>query len=192
MDRDGAWSLIGGHPALDLVNTVSWRLDPQRRADRIASPEGFAGWLAVMADVPETPLPAAGPGWVGELRDALGDVLDAHVEERELPRPALEVVLGAWRSAIAQAGTGSGTRLPLTVTIEPSSPRRVPHRLAFSAGDLLFSDAVRRVRRCEGPGCGWFFLDTTRNHSRRWCDPADCGNRVRVRAYAGRRRSRAG
>ncbi|MEU7875254.1 CGNR zinc finger domain-containing protein [Dactylosporangium sp. NPDC049140] len=33
------------------------------------------------------------------------------------------------------------------------------------------------------------FLDTTRNHSRRWCDPDHCGNRARVRAYSRRRRA---
>ncbi|MGW5559426.1 CGNR zinc finger domain-containing protein [Micromonospora sp. NPDC003944] len=43
----------------------------------------------------------------------------------------------------------------------------------------------------DGEGCGWLFLDSTRNHSRRWCDPLDCGNRARVRAYVQRHR-RAG
>jgi predicted RNA-binding Zn ribbon-like protein len=27
------------------------------------------------------------------------------------------------------------------------------------------------------------YLDTTRNPSRRWCDPADCGNRARQRRH---------
>jgi predicted RNA-binding Zn ribbon-like protein len=52
----------------------------------------------------------------------------------------------------------------------------------------FLSDAdLSRLRRCDGAGCGWLFLDTTRNHSRRWCDSRDCGNRSRVRRYAERR-----
>ncbi|MBZ2410557.1 CGNR zinc finger domain-containing protein [Streptomyces sp. L06] len=42
-----------------------------------------------------------------------------------------------------------------------------------------------RVRRCAGPGCGWFFLDRTRNSARRWCGSGDCGNRDRARRAGG-------
>ncbi|MFD3657498.1 CGNR zinc finger domain-containing protein [Streptomyces sp. NPDC058620] len=38
------------------------------------------------------------------------------------------------------------------------------------------------MRRCDGPGRGWFFLDRTRSSSRRWCSSGDCGNRDRARA----------
>jgi predicted RNA-binding Zn ribbon-like protein len=38
-----------------------------------------------------------------------------------------------------------------------------------------------RLGRCANPACRLAFLDDTRNHGRRWCDPGGCGNRVRVR-----------
>lgn len=44
-----------------------------------------------------------------------------------------------------------------------------------------------RLGQCGNPGCRLTFLDDTRNHGRRWCDPAGCGNRSRV----GRARGRA-
>jgi predicted RNA-binding Zn ribbon-like protein len=40
---------------------------------------------------------------------------------------------------------------------------------------------------CAGEGCGWMFLDESRNASRRWCDSRDCGNRERVRKYLARK-----
>ena len=43
------------------------------------------------------------------------------------------------------------------------------------------------VRVCEGNGCGWLFLDQTRNGSRRWCSSGDCGRRERVRRHRARR-----
>jgi hypothetical protein len=50
------------------------------------------------------------------------------------------------------------------------------------AASLLTSkEALRRIAMCKE--CQWLFLDTTRNHSRRWCDPADCGNRARQRRH---------
>lgn len=36
------------------------------------------------------------------------------------------------------------------------------------------------VRRCANPSCRLLFLDASRNHARRWCDDAGCGNRARV------------
>jgi predicted RNA-binding Zn ribbon-like protein len=53
--------------------------------------------------------------------------------------------------------------------------------VARSAAELLASADLDRVRRCPGEGCGWLFLDTTRNRSRRWCETAGCGNRAHVR-----------
>lgn len=54
--------------------------------------------------------------------------------------------------------------------------------LARSAADLLLSDRLDRVRECDGrSGCGWLFLDTSRNGRRRWCDMSVCGNRAKAR-----------
>nr|WP_264085191.1 CGNR zinc finger domain-containing protein [Kibdelosporangium phytohabitans] len=44
------------------------------------------------------------------------------------------------------------------------------------------------VGECSGPGCGWLFIDRTRNRSRQWCSSKDCGNRERARRHY--RRSR--
>jgi len=48
------------------------------------------------------------------------------------------------------------------------------------------------VRICEATatdGCGWLFLDETRNRSRRWCSMKDCGNRAKARRHYRRRRA---
>jgi len=52
--------------------------------------------------------------------------------------------------------------------------------IARSAVELLTSDdEVRLVRECASATCEWLFVDRTRNHSRRWCDMNDCGNRAK-------------
>lgn len=56
--------------------------------------------------------------------------------------------------------------------------------VARSAADLLTSADVHRVGECaDERGCGWLFLDMSRNHSRRWCDMKDCGNRAKARRH---------
>ena len=62
--------------------------------------------------------------------------------------------------------------------------------VARSAAELLTSSPMlSRVKVCGGEGCGWMFLDESRNASRRWCDSRDCGNRERVRKYLARKRA---
>ena len=43
-----------------------------------------------------------------------------------------------------------------------------------------------RVRICEERAegnCGWVFLDETKNHTRRFCNPFECGNRAKQRRH---------
>jgi hypothetical protein len=42
------------------------------------------------------------------------------------------------------------------------------------------------LRSCSNPACRLIFEDGSRNHGRRWCDTAGCGNRDRVRRARGR------
>jgi predicted RNA-binding Zn ribbon-like protein len=57
-----------------------------------------------------------------------------------------------------------------------------------AAAALLTSGDATRLRQCGGEGCGWIFLDRSRNHSRRWCTMEDCGNVSKVRRFRQRRR----
>jgi predicted RNA-binding Zn ribbon-like protein len=61
--------------------------------------------------------------------------------------------------------------------------------LVLRTDELLRSPDAARVHRCAGRGCAWLFVDTTRNHSRRWCRTDDCGNRERARRHYRRTRS---
>jgi predicted RNA-binding Zn ribbon-like protein len=47
------------------------------------------------------------------------------------------------------------------------------------------------LRRCppDAGGCGWVFLDHSRNGSRRWCRMADCGTTAKARRLTERRRA---
>ena len=61
--------------------------------------------------------------------------------------------------------------------------------IALSAAELLTQKDVSRVRQCSG--CDWLFLDTSRNHLRRWCSMSACGNRAKVRRFNERKRKLA-
>lgn len=47
--------------------------------------------------------------------------------------------------------------------------------------DLLTQSDLRRIKEC--PGCGWVFLDETKNGKRRWCSPTGCGTHDKMLRY---------
>jgi predicted RNA-binding Zn ribbon-like protein len=53
----------------------------------------------------------------------------------------------------------------------------------WSVVELLTSENIEQVKCCASDTCGWLFLDTSKNHSRRWCDMADCGSRAKAKRY---------
>jgi predicted RNA-binding Zn ribbon-like protein len=60
---------------------------------------------------------------------------------------------------------------------------RMLWQVVRSAADLLTSDELDAVRVCAAEDCRWLFLDTSKNHSRRWCDMKSCGNRAKARRH---------
>jgi predicted RNA-binding Zn ribbon-like protein len=62
--------------------------------------------------------------------------------------------------------------------------------VAYSAAELLTGPEADRVKTCPAEGCGWIFVDQSRNRSRRWCDMQSCGNREKARRHYHRGRAR--
>jgi predicted RNA-binding Zn ribbon-like protein len=58
--------------------------------------------------------------------------------------------------------------------------------LAAHAVDLLRSGRSNQLSRCGH--CRWLFLDTSKNHSRRWCSMNSCGSIMKMRRYRAARR----
>ncbi|WP_198925374.1 CGNR zinc finger domain-containing protein [Dictyobacter vulcani] len=45
------------------------------------------------------------------------------------------------------------------------------------------------MKECPGnKGCGWLFLDTSKNGRRQWCSMQGCGSRAKRRRQYGRQR----
>ena len=60
--------------------------------------------------------------------------------------------------------------------------------IAHAALELMVDGPLERVKTCGR--CRWLFLDTTKNHSRRWCSTEGCGTDVKKERYVARRRAR--
>ena len=65
-------------------------------------------------------------------------------------------------------------------------------QLSENAAELLTSDKLGLLRECAKQDCRWLFLDTSKNHTRRWCDMKLCGNRMKARRFKAHHRAEAG
>jgi predicted RNA-binding Zn ribbon-like protein len=176
----GTYKLIGGSLALDFANLVSYR-SSVREHDWLKPETNLDRWTAAVGlDLPA----GADPVQLRELRELLARTFLAVAGERD-PAKADVRALGrlaaaAWgqRRLEFRAGATAATWTDLAPTVLIA--------VAEDAAQLLTSPtAVDRISRCEE--CGWLFRDTSRNRSRHWCDPADCGNRARQRRHYRRR-----
>ncbi|MFF9587504.1 CGNR zinc finger domain-containing protein [Streptomyces achromogenes] len=120
------------------------------------------------------------------LRSALWEVLDALTDGSPLPAGPWEVLRRSVVTARQEAVLPPV--LPLRWQVRVTGFEDLVHALALRADELLAGPLVQRIRRCEGPGCGWFFLDRSRSGTRRWCSSGDCGNRDRARRHYHRSR----
>jgi predicted RNA-binding Zn ribbon-like protein len=198
--------LVGGHPVLDFVNTVGGKRLAQPREDvqRFADLVAWGRKAGVLEDAKAKELllkaaahPAAAQKSLERargFRESLYRLLLALVEGRPAPAEELAVLdVEVHRALTGSRLEATGSRLSWTsptVTLQDS----VVPRLAVAAAELLTAETLKRVRVCEATkedGCGWLFLDTTRNHSRRWCEMATCGNQHKARRHYARVRARA-
>lgn len=192
---------VAGRACLDFANTIDWRTSD--------TPEellhGYGDLLSwsVRAGILEQPVgsrlerearahpKAAARAFARALtlRETIHRTFMSHAHG-EQPRPDdLASLARSYAEAVEHASLAPDQLSPgyawsfgaTTDLDRPSWP------LALSAVELLASGELTRVRECGGRGCGWLFLDETRNHGRRWCVSSSCGNRERVRRYYARR-----
>jgi predicted RNA-binding Zn ribbon-like protein len=189
---------VGGRLCLAFVNTLWWR----RSADPIEQLHAYpdvvravarAGWLpdeAALRDLAERhPAKAARALRTAvELRETLALLWTALAAGEEPQTAQTRPIEAAARTGLAALELASpppepGRRPPFTLGWARPTLELPAQQVAVSAILLLTSPDIRRLKQCQGPTCGWVFLDDSRNQSRRWCDSRECGNRERVRAH---------
>jgi predicted RNA-binding Zn ribbon-like protein len=123
-----------------------------------------------------------------ELREPLRGLL----EQRVAPDPVTLRLINYHLkgSAAAWELRRKGSAYVVDVVREPSW-QSVIAVVLLSYAELLSSGELDRVRECANPHCTWLFYDESRNSSRRWCDPAACGNLHSVRRHRLRTRERS-
>ncbi|MGH7513042.1 MAG: CGNR zinc finger domain-containing protein [Gemmatimonadales bacterium] len=190
---------IGNHRALDFVNTEVASEGVPR--DLLHGLPALASWLVQAGAIDRSTARRAVARWEGRpaggalleqartLRGALRRLADAAANRRRVPRATLDginrlLARGSGVSRIVSDERGFAARRGLR--LEQPEDLLVP--VAEAAADLLCHADLGRIRRCAHPACVLYFLDGTKNGTRRWCDMRTCGNRANAAAYYRRHR----
>jgi len=181
--------LDGGHPALELVNTVYGQDGEPVEYDVLATPEDLVTFARRLGLADEaTPASPRALRSALALRQALDTVLRARLAGDDPPGRERARVEAAARAAL-RAGRLASHGQAMAWTWPAGDPLTPVHRLAQAAVELLTSpEDLAVLHRCAG--CCWLFLDHSRGAGRRWCSMADCGTEAKKRRYVQRRRER--
>jgi predicted RNA-binding Zn ribbon-like protein len=189
------WS--GGHPALDLVNTLDERPLPSPIENLATYPNLVR--FAELAQLIAPPLAARlcklrDPACdriaarARRLREHLHDLLAAACTGRRAPPADLAAITTAVRAAHAARSlvTGSSPGLARHGWSPPSAPEIPLHACALAIERLLVEVAPATIRKCGAADCGVYYLDTSKGHRRQWCSMSNCGNREKQRRWRAR------
>jgi predicted RNA-binding Zn ribbon-like protein len=199
------FDLCAGHPALDFVNSLDNRFRQDGPVELLTSYGDLLRFMAetrLLSSQQARLLKATSPDAAAralqsakELREATAATFYASVaghspspaDIRTLERHFLSANRHRelrWDSSRQNVGGRPGiawkwgrfeTEADLPVWI-----------LSQAASDLMMSEDLSRVRTCGADTCRWLFLDTSKNHTRRWCNMKVCGNRMKARRFHAR------
>lgn len=187
--------IIGGRPALDLLNTQP--MGPDGLRERLLSMRHLARWAQ-----------QAGLVSAGTARKLAASEDQVALEEIRRLRETLRLGLQryrdgkpSWRGLIAKVNAALKQAEGVeTVDMSPpeefrlsfkrpiKTPRDLTWLVAREIANFLESGDWRRSFPCEGTGCVLWFVDRTKNRSRHWCRMETCGARAKAKAYYHRKK----
>jgi len=194
--------LKSGHPVLEFTNTVSNHAS-EHPGEKLFNYEDLLAWMGKVGLLHEE-----------QLQMLMRKAATQPKESAAIFAKSLELRESVYRIFVAKTNGKSPAEEDLTIlnallTRLTSGAQIVYHSgrfdwewnfdesaleaplwvIVLSAVDLMTSEHLKWLGQCaDEEGCGWLFVDTSKNHSRRWCDINDCGNRAKQRRYQQRAR----
>ncbi|MGQ0640500.1 MAG: CGNR zinc finger domain-containing protein [Gemmatimonadaceae bacterium] len=182
------FELVGGNVALDFVNTIhDWTvLEPRDHIPSFAEALRFGAAASVLSPAEARRFAAMPSGMelrrLRELRSRLERAFRALVvSTAPLPADLTAIARDAAEAARSARLRRTGGQLVRAIDATAAGVATLRCRILEAALSLLTSTHIAYLKTC--PSCGWFFLDISKNRSRRWCSMAACGSSAKARRY---------
>ncbi len=190
---------VGGNLCLDFTNTIEFRTSDACR-EYLDSYSALLAWCwrnALVDEAESARLNALSAQRVDEaaqtfqaaldLREAIHDIYQAVIAEDSPADADLDLLNQMVAMAQAQRRLEANGHGFAWAWAPSDDLAHIFAPVALAATELLVSDDLQRVRQC--PNCGWLFVDTSRNHSRRWCSMDFCGSKIKSQRQYARRKT---
>jgi predicted RNA-binding Zn ribbon-like protein len=160
-----------------LANTFDFDADEERLLD----PDSARRWM-IESDLATEDVRVGEDEWrrLLECRDVIRDLIDANLTG--------DIGLAAQR--LGELAASHPARLVADddgrVGLDLSPSRTVDELISQLVGIVFESQLVDtwpRLKICASDECRWAFYDNSKNRSGTWCQMAECGNRIKNRAY---------
>lgn len=173
--------VIGNNLALDFINTINHDLTLENLLSwavavnlvKASEAQDFSGkWNE--AQMPEISL----------FRERLRETVINLVNKKKLSSEEIN-----WINRILREKGGyselsvTGEGFSKSIKIVLSEPNKILIPITESFVDLICYGQLDFLRKCERTECILYFYDTTKNHKRRWCSMAICGNRAKAAKF---------
>lgn len=169
--------------AVDLVNSYS----PVTGREDLARVEDLAAFLHQHGIKPAHAPNEEELQQLRRIRERIREVFEA--TEQDAAAAAVNGILETLRaSPYLSDHDGESWHLHYAPTEAPVA-RHLAATAAMGLAVVVAEDGVERLGVCDWERCRDVFVDTSKNRSRRYCDPATCGNRASAAAYRARQRS---
>jgi predicted RNA-binding Zn ribbon-like protein len=191
--------LVGGVLCLDFVNTINSRLNPEH--DYLVYYSDVVGWASktgILSPAQTNQLQKRAKQNIEEaenalqkalkLRELLYRLFSTAASGSDLKKEDMVLFVKSYGEAISRGHFFKTAKHYITAWKLDDTLDALLLPIIHSGGELLQSDELAQVKEC--PGCGWLFLDTSKNQSRRWCSMNTCGARDKMRRYHERQRAR--
>jgi predicted RNA-binding Zn ribbon-like protein len=200
--RPPKFELVGGNLCLDFINTLDDRpsAEPKELLTNyyelarfgedtgILTPEQLDFLYERVHLIPDEAEEAMRRA--RNLREALYEIFSALMNKQTAAQGAMERLNGnlhntALHVRLVQRAGSCGWKFDEMTSVLDG----VLWPIVRAAADLLTSSDLALVRACSSPTCQWLFLDTSKNHHRRWCSMEQCGNRAKARKFYSKKKT---
>jgi predicted RNA-binding Zn ribbon-like protein len=191
--------LVGGALCLDFVNTINSRVNPEH--DYLLQYSDLAEWankVGILSPAQMNQLQKRAKQNMEEaenalqrariFRELLYRLFSNAAKGSEPHKKDMETFVTSYGEAISHGQFLKKEDHYTTAWKVDEVLDSVLWPIVHSAGELILSSELGQVKEC--PGCGWLFLDTSKNQSRRWCSMNTCGARDKMRRYHKRQRTK--
>jgi predicted RNA-binding Zn ribbon-like protein len=197
---------IAGPLGLDVLNSLARPAD--ELIDWWSNGDDFLSWMKQAALLTDNDIAVAKSNMSAkqldrvaanarELREWFRDFVKAH-KGKPLKTQALTQLAPLKRLleadevfwSLEPAPAPSAARFCLRARRRWLKPQSLLAPIAEEIATFITSADFRHVKACSGQNCILMFLDQTRQHGRRWCSMAFCGNRAKQDAHLARLKKR--